>query len=349
MEPADAIPTDSPGMAGEVRPPRGQISPSERLSAIFNELVESALQDRVVGVVDRLAARMEARIGEIEKDALTRIEERIQSAAASQSGALVRHTATFVAAQQKTLEQNVAQFLAASQSSASERQQELLDQSKQAMCDELTGLLQSGTARMERQASDLLLAGQQGLRSSMEQQLPAIEKDLLDRCQKQAERMMAAQVEQWTLLFSDRVQQAQQSIAQQLNETADRVAAVRSSAIEAKTEETLSQAGARLEQQLTRIGTQVRQAFLRHVVTELSNSQQAWIQQSGRQLEALAGEHLEKTRQSIAQLMRILGESLIRQAYLPGPPAAEAAASSEPAGDATACESLSKVPLRPDC
>jgi hypothetical protein len=175
---------------------------------------------------------------------------------------------------------------------------------------------------MEQQSDDLLLAGQKGLRASMEQQLPAIEKDLLERCLKQSETLMAGQVEQWSLLHSERMQKSQQAAEQRLNELSEQIAGRQAAALEARLSEIGEQSGARLEQQLGRIGTQVRQAFLRHIVAELGRSQQVWVQQSQRQIEKLAADSIEKTRLSLSQMMKSLGESLIQQA-IPQAPASQ--------------------------
>ena len=255
----------------------------------------------------------------------------------------------FVAGQQRALEQNVQSYLADAEGTARQRQQEFIDQSSQALHNSMAGLLQANTQRMDQHAIELVSTTQLGLRASMEQQLPAIEKDLLERCRVQSERMMAAQVEQWTLLFSDRVQAAERSLKTQLDGTLEEVVTRHSAALESRFEDSYTRASERLEQQLNRIGTQVRQAFLRHIVTELGRGQQVWIQQAQRQLEKLASENLERTRQTLSQYMKSYGESVIRQASVeaetPGQPSL--AFESQPV--APVPELLAEISSEPQC
>ena len=212
---------------------------------------------------------------------------------------------------------------------------------------EMAVLFDTGKSRFEQQAAALASATQQALRSSMEQQLPAIEKDLLERCHAQAERLMAGQVEQWTLLLSDRAQQAQQDLLPKLAGAAEEAAARCAAQLETRSEELFTQAGARLEQQLNRIGSQVRQAFLRHLVSELSRSQQVWIQQAQRKLEGMATDHLQWTRRHLADVMKNFGEALIRQAYADAGATAEAGLAADSARVGSQAERLSAVSVEP--
>jgi hypothetical protein len=294
-------------------------NPTDRLSAIFNELVDSALHAKVLGLVEELGTRIEARAAQIESAALARAEQRIQATVLEQSQSLEQHATEFTAAQQETLKQNIQRFVGASEAEVRERQEQFVGLSQSALQTELDQLVRYGKERLEQQTTDLLFATEKGLRASMEQQLPAIEKDLLERCLKQAETLMAGQVEQWTLLHSDRMQESHQAAEQKLNQASEQIAAQHAAALEAKLAEVASQSSARLEQQLGRIGTQVRQAFLRHIVTELGRSQQVWVQQSQRQIEQMAADSIEKTRLSLSQMMKNLGESLIQQAIPPAP------------------------------
>lgn len=322
----------------------GQLNPTDKLSAFFNELVDSVLQARVLGLIEGVGKQIERRVNEIENSTVSRIEEQIQNTGNRHSDSMERRAIEYVAAQQQALEQKVRNYLAEAEDGARQRQQEQLGQSKQAMQEEMAALLQTNVQRLDEHASDLITTTQLGLRSSMEQQLPAIEKDMLERCRVQGERMMAAQLEQWTLLFSDRVRDAQQSMEKRLDETLNAVYSRHAAALDARLEEHLAQAGARLEQQLTHIGTQVRQTFLRHIVTELGRSQQVWVQQSQRQLDKMASANLERSRRSLAQYMRRFGEFLMQQAAITEDNSTEPAPEVERQAELPLAESRSEVP-----
>ena len=325
------------------------VNPTDRLSAFFNELVDAALEAKLVRLVEGVGQRIEDRVAQLETSAFARLDEQAQNTRKCQLEAMEQRMLEFVAGQQCALEQNVQSYLADAEGTARQRQQEFIDQSSQALHNSMAGLLQANTQRLDQHASELVATTQHGLRTSMEQQLPAIEKDLLERCRVQSERMMAAQVEQWTLLFSDRVQAAERSLKTQLDGTLEEVVTRHSAALESRFEDSYTRASERLEQQLNRIGTQVRQAFLRHIVTELGRGQQVWIQQAQRQLEKLASENLERTRQTLSQYMKSYGESVIRQASVeaetPGQPSL--ALESQPV--APAPEFLAEISSEPQC
>lgn len=292
----------------------GQFNPTDKLSAFFSELVNSALQTRLLGLIEGVEKRIQNRVAEIESTTVSRIEEQIRSAAKDQSFSVQQRAREFVEAQQQALEQNVQRCVAEAEGATRQWQQEQLDKGKQAMNAEMAGLLLTSKQQLEQHSGELVSTTQQGLRASMEQELPGIEKDLLDRCRIQGERMMAAQVEQWMLLFSDRVQNAQQSMQQRLDETLQEVSTRQAATMEARFDELQAQACTGLEEQLHRIGTQIRQAFLRHMITELGRSQQVWLQQAQRQLDKMASENLDRSRRNLAECMKSFGEFLIQQA-----------------------------------
>jgi hypothetical protein len=313
LRPADPAPGPAPDYAPRTAG-MGPINPTDKLFAFFNELVDSALQAKVLGLIDGVGKRIEQRVADIETGTLGRIEEQVQNTVQHQSEQMERRAAEYLTGQQQLLEQIVRDFLGASEQESRQRQQEQVERHQQTMRESAEVLTQANAERLEQRASELVATTQQGLRASMEQQLPAIEKDLLERCRVVGEKMMASQVEQWTLLFSDRVQTARQTLEQRLEETMNEVFARHAAALDARFEEQLTQAAARLEQQLNRIGTQVRQTYLRHIVTELGRTQQVWVQQAQRQLENLAAENFDRSRRNLSQYMKSFGESLIQQA-----------------------------------
>jgi hypothetical protein len=287
--------------------------PADRLSALFGELANVALQTRVADLIEEVRQRVDQQVAQIERMAVSRIEEQIQKLADHHSDLLKQRAAEYVEAQQLSLELRLSSYLAETEESARRRQQEELETGSRTMQEESATLLQAHQQRLDQHALDLLKTTQIGLRASMEQQLPGIERDLLESCRLQSQHLMAAQVEQWTLLFTDRVKRTQQSMDTRIDEAMREAFSRHSAALDSHIEEHLAQAGTRLEQQLDRIGTQVRQTFLRHVVTELGRSQQVWIQQAQRELEKLASASLERNRRNLARYVRCIGESLIQR------------------------------------
>ncbi len=211
---------------------------------------------------------------------------------------------------------------------AERRLLELADQAASRMETRLTEIETATMTRIEQDTAEMAAGVREVLRRSVQQQLPALENELLERCRVVSERLLAAQVEQWMLLFSDRLQKAQQTIRESL-ETAEAEAVTgRDASLAGRSEQLLQECTARLEQQMDRIGIQVRQSFLRQVGSELSRSQRHWLEQAQRQFEHVAEQNLQRTRRNISEMLRQIGETLLRQSYIEGdspdsvPPAA---------------------------
>jgi predicted metal-dependent hydrolase len=101
----------------------------------------------------------------------------------------------------------------------------------------------------------------------------------------------------------------------------------------------------RLEQQMMQIATQVRQSFLRHIVTELSKNQEAWIESAQRQLEDLAEQSLQWTRRNVSLVMKNFGEALLRQAYMEGASPAQVSPAAAAGHETQAALSLTEAPV----
>ncbi len=301
----------------------GEAAATDRLSAIFNELVESALQARIPVLIERMGARVEERIAEIETTALTRLEQRIQVATRSQSETLERNALDIVASRQQLLEQNVRKLLEDAEATARNRQQECLDTSHQVMQNELAQLIMSSNECLQQEASALVSATRTNLQQNLEQELPALEKGFVEQCRTQAEQLQDGQMEEWTRLWSTRRQQAEQALTQRMERVVEENTARFVAGLEARSKDLQTQSLAQLESQIEQTENQVREAFLRHMVTELNRRQQVWIQQAQRQLENLADQNLYRTRQGLSEIMKDLGEALLRQAYGEGAPQEE--------------------------
>jgi hypothetical protein len=217
-------------------------------------------------------------------------------------------------------------------------------------------LVQSGSAQIERETSELITGARELLRHTVQGELPVLEKEVLERCRVQSERLLAMQVEQWSLLLSDRLRDAERKMAQQTAAVEKEAAERQWAAVEERTEQQLASANTKLEQQMTRVGTQVRQSFLRHVAAELNRNQQAWMEKAKEQMDEQAARNLQRTRGQFFELLKQLGETLIRQAYaesgtpLPLAPAGETGTETRGAGErseaATARERESEPPKR---
>jgi len=293
----------------------GQTPATDRLSEIFNELVESALQARLLGLAERLGARVEARIAETETTTLARIEQQVLRVASSQSERLEKHAVEIVADQQQLLEQNVQKFLQTVEAGAIHRQQEFLENSRRVMRNEVTEVIKSGKAQLQQETSELASTARTSLRQSLDQELPSLGTQFVEQCRVQAEQLLAGQMEELNRRCSDRVHEAEQGVNQRMGKIVEEGTTRFVAGFEARSELLRAQSCGQLEQQIEQINSQARQAFLRHIVTELNQRQQLWLQQAQKDLNDLAEQNLQQTRRSLSQVMRVLGEALIRGAY----------------------------------
>lgn len=198
------------------------------------------------------------------------------------------------------------------------RLSELTDWAAKRIQSEIEQVRSAALGSVKREAGDLVAGAREGLRQSVQAEFPGLEKELVERCRKVAEPMLASQVEQWTLLLRDRLEQAQKSVAGLVQTAAEESASRCAKEMESLFDRLLDASVSRLEQQLERIGTQARQSFLRHIVSELTRNQQHCLDQARRQLQEQTEHHLQLSRWNFAELLKRVGEMLIRQAYLEG-------------------------------
>ena len=310
LRPAPAVPPlGASGSRG------GRTPTTDRLSAIFDELVESSLQARLLGLTERLGAQVEARIAETEATTLARMEQQIHSAVSSQSERLERHAVEIVADQQQRLEQNVQKFLQNVEASAIHRQHEFLETSRRVMRNEVTEVIKSSKAQLQQETSELASTAWTSLRQSIEQELPSLEKQFVEQCRTQTKHLLVGQMEELTRLCFDRIQEADQSVNHRMERIVEENTTRFVARFEARSELLRAESCSQLERQIEQTSNQARQAFLRHIVTELNQRQQLWLQQAQKDLNDLAEQNLQRTRQSLAQLMKELGGALIRGAY----------------------------------
>jgi hypothetical protein len=311
--PASAASQASAPAGGPQPRPASNLNPTDKLSAFFNELVDSALEARLLNIVEGVSRRIESQVAAIEESTLTRIEQHAHATGTQQIEAMEQRTTEFLHTQQQAVLSGVQSFLAEVENVSRQRHMEYVEENLERIQQRADALLETGTQRLHENAAELVSASQQGLRASLEQLLPQMQGESLERCRVVGERLMSTQLEQWSLLFSDRLRQGQKTLTQRLDATFDEMLARHSATVSVRFEELESAAGARLDQQLRRIGTQVRQTFLRHVVTELGRGQQVWLQQAQRQVERMAAAQLERIRQDFGTMVKQFAELLLQQ------------------------------------
>lgn len=266
----------------------GQTTATDRLSAIFNELVESALETRLLGLAERLSARVEARIAEAEAVALAHLDQHIHGVIAAQSERLEKTAVEFTTRQQQLFEQNVQRLLQDAAANALRRQQETLELAETVWAN---------------------------VRQRIGQELPSMETHFVEQCRTQTEQLLASRVAELDRRCSELSHEAGQSLSQRMETMGEENTTRFVAQVEARSELLRARACGQLEQQMEQISSQTRQAFLRHIVTELHQKQQLWLQQGQQELNDLAEQKLQRTRQSLSTVMKEFGEALIRGTY----------------------------------
>ena len=144
--------------------------------------------------------------------------------------------------------------------------------------------------------------------------MPAIEKNVFARSQVQAEQAMAACLDEMTGRLPQRIQEAEQLVQQQIDRLVEERLSQFTTGLAARSEQLHAESRARIEQQVQEVWSQASQAFLRHIVSELNQEKQTWMQEAEGNLKNLADQNLTRTRRSMTELLKNLGTSLVEQA-----------------------------------
>jgi len=292
----------------------GLHNPSDRLSTIFNELVESALQQRLHGLVEGLAARMEMRITAIETAAVTQVEQRITDMVRSQSELLEGRAAVIVSTRQLALEEGVRKYLADQEEEARSAQQEMMQETFRVMCEEMGQTSSSTRQHLAEQAEEIVSATRTNLWQSVQQELPALEQEVLARGKAQAEQATAACFDEVNRRLPEKIQEAEQSVSQRMDRAMEERLSQFTAGLTERSEQLYAESRARIEHQIEEVWKQTSQAFLRHIVGELNQKKHVWLQEAEGSLRELSDQNLAWTRRRTTQFLKGLGASLVERA-----------------------------------
>ena len=312
--PPPSVPQSSSPPSGASTVEREQSDASNRLVEILNDLVESALETRVQTVGRRLGAEVERQYAEVRTDALANLQEAIQDSVSSHGELLGMRAVDIVTHNQQLLEQNIQEFLRSTEQDTKVRQQELCERLREGMQNEMLELVLSSKGRLQQEAADLVSGTRSNLRHSILQELPAIENEFAEQCRAQAERLLSTRLEETSRLLSDRVQQANENLDQLLGHRFEQIAGRLAVTLERRSEQILTDSVAGLEQRLLETGNRVAQSFLQHIVTELKQREEQWIQQAQRSLEEVAEQNLKRTRQGFSRMITEWAQAMTSKA-----------------------------------
>ena len=292
----------------------GETNASDRLSTIFHELVESALQQRLHGLVEGLAARMEVRIGEIETAAVSQVEQRITAMVRSQGELLEGRATEIVSSRQAAMEKGVHDYLADQEETARHAQQEMIQETFRVMCEEMGQASASNRQHLAEQAEEIVSATRTNLWQSVQQELPLLDQEVFARGQAQAEQAVAACFDEVNRRLPERIQEAEQSVNQRMDRVMEERLSQFTAGLTERSEQLQTESRGRIEHQIQEVWKHTSQAFLRHIVGELNQKKQAWLQEAEGNLKELSDQNLACTRRRTTQLLKKLGTSLIERA-----------------------------------
>jgi hypothetical protein len=168
--------------------------------------------------------------------------------------------------------------------------------------------------RLQQQAEEIALAARTTLWQDVQQELPAIERNVRVRSQAQAEQAVSACMDEMSQRLPQRIQEEEQSAKQRMDSLVEERLGQFTAALAARCEQLQEESRIRIEQQAQDVWRQASQAFLRHIVSELNQKKQSWIQEAESSLRDLANQNFTDTRRSMANLLKSLGTSLMEQA-----------------------------------
>ena len=292
----------------------GPDTATDRLSTIFHELVESALQQRLHGLVEGLASRMEVRITAIEKAAVTEVERRVTATVRSQSELLEGRASEIVSSRQQALEEGVRKYLADQEEEARCAQQEMMQETFRVMCEEMGQTSSSTRQHLAEQAEEIVSTTRTNLWASVQQELPALEQEVFSRGKAQAEQTAAACFDEMNRRLPERIQGAEQSAKERMDRLMEERLSQFTARLAERSEKLQIESQARIEAQIQEVWKQTSQAFLRHIVGELNQKKQGWLEEAEGSLRELSDQNLAWTRRRTTQFLRNLGASLVERA-----------------------------------
>jgi len=277
-------------------------------------LVESALQQRLHGLVEGLAARMGERVREIQSEAIAEVERQVASVVTSRTELLEHRAAEVAASRQAALEGEVQRYLASQEEAARGRQEALVEEAFRTMGEGMAQTTTATSERLQQQAEEIALTARTNLWQNVQQELPAIERNVFARSRAQADQAVSACLDEMNQQLPRRVQQAEQSAKQRLDSLVEEKLSEFTLGLTARAEQLQAESRARIEQQVQEVWKQASQAFLRHIVSELNQKKRSWIEEAEGSLKELATQNLRTTRRNMTGLLKDLGTSLLDQA-----------------------------------
>jgi hypothetical protein len=266
------------------------------------------------GLVEGLAARMGERVDEIESRAVEQVEQRIGPLVALQSEMLERRAMEVAAGRQAALEEDVRQYLASQEEAALLRQESLIGETFRTMSEGMEQTTKATSERLKQQADEISLAARTNLWQNVQQELPAIERNVFARSRAQADQALTACLDELNQQLPKRVQEAEQSLKQQVDSLVEERLNQIAAGLAARAEQVQAESRARIEQQVQEVWKQASQAFLRHIVSELNQRKRGFLEETEGGLKELAAQNLAATRRSAAELLKSLGASFLEEA-----------------------------------
>ncbi len=306
-----ALPIPLP-MAMPESTPAHATSANDRFSALLNEMVESALQARVEGLIDRAGARLESRMAEVEASAMERTNKRISTAAEDHYERLDQHSESMVAARRIEFEQGLAKFAEASEAAATRRQHEMVSLAEQDLRRQAIEVSDFSRIQAQRQAVEIAETTQLSLATKIQEMLPKVEQGIAEKCSQQTEQIIAQRQTQFEAMLAAKIEAARAYWQEQM--TAMQTVGLH--ALKEKLDDHIEQCSTiavqQMELRMAHEAARVQESLLKHIIAELSAKQKMWMEKTQRDMNHLADVGARQVRLQLSQVCSAISAALVQ-------------------------------------
>lgn len=284
-----------------VQAPALSVRPSpfgSQLAETLNRVVESALEANLPATVARMGSEISEQVNQVQSNALTAANEQLKTTISGYSEALEMRAIDIVTRNEQELERNLGKAIEEAEQALKRRQQELAQKFAETSRNQMLEAAVSSTARMQQTSEEL--AGR--FTAALDERCQNALSDAIGRLRQRLEGTGTT--------FAGRLRQAEDELTERLERKSDEVAQRFAASLEQRSEQTLVDTALRLEKHLEETAGRIHHSFMRHLVGELNQQKELWLEEALQALQGAGKQNLRETRLELARAVKQVGEDL---------------------------------------
>ena len=293
-------------VAGQAQPDGGESSGDDsavgnRLEQLVEELLSYALQENLKPALERLGRDFEQQIAQAKTTALKESLEQIENHFNAFQARLEIRALDVVTHTEQALEKKTAENIETVRQSIDVQQQEASQKFSDAIRVRLMQMVVAEEDRLRQESAEAVKAAVSGLQENLVMEMAKF----TERVRGRAEEM-----EQSSL---GRMQTFEVELTNRLKRF-EEIGTRLSTQLETRAAQVLEQSLGSLNRQMEEATTRVHHSFMRHIVTELSGKQSAFVEEAMKPLEAAAEQNLKRMRKELTRMVKEVGQRFVGEA-----------------------------------